>query len=204
MQASPADHSVEKPVPTLQSKTPKKRIAEVTQDRPKTAPKQVQEPEKVTTGEEGIEPEKPEITKTETPSTEAEIEPDQITGTDDKVPLDQIHESWNTIKSKVGKHNRRTEALLNTAKLVGIKDNQIILSFSSELLKDMMEKEGNIILTTDILEEVFGKPLYVKCIVTTSPSDKMVENIKFEEDGMVSTATRDLGGRISKAEQIDP
>jgi hypothetical protein len=68
----------------------------------------------------------------------------------------------------------------------------------------MMEKEGNIILTTDILEEVFGKSLYVKCIVTTSPSDKMVENIKFEEDGMVSTATRDLGGRISKAEQIDP
>lgn len=204
MQSSPVDHPVEKSVPTLQSKTPKKRTVEVTQDRPKPVTKQVQEPEKATALEEGTEPEKPETVKTEAPPIDLEKTPDQIAGTDDKVPLDQIHESWNTIKSKVGKHNRRTEALLNTAKLIGIKDNQIILSFSSELLKDMMEKEGNIILTTDILEEVFGKPLYVKCIVTTNPSDKMVENIKFEEDGMVSTATRDLGGRISKAEQIDP
>jgi hypothetical protein len=60
----------------------------------------------------------------------------------------------------VKKHNPRTEGLLNTAKLAGIKDNTLILGFSSDTLKGMMEKEGNITLTTDILEEVFGQPFH--------------------------------------------
>jgi hypothetical protein len=99
----------------------------------------------------------------------------------------------------VKKHNPRTEGLLNTAKLAGIKDNTLILGFSSDTLKGMMEKEGNITLTADILEEVFGQPLQVKCIVTSHDGSSIPENLQIDKDGMVGTATRDLGGKISSA-----
>jgi len=80
--------------------------------------------------------------------------------------------------------------------------NTLILGFTSDTLKGMMEKEGNLTLTSDILEEVFGQPMLVKCIVTSHQGSALPKNIKIEKDGMVGTATRDLGGKISSAEEI--
>jgi DNA polymerase-3 subunit gamma/tau len=120
-----------------------------------------------------------------------------------KISISEIHQAWQVIKDRVGQHNRRTEGLLNTAKLTGVDGNTLILGFSSDTLKNMMSKEGNITLTADILEEVLGQPMSVKCIVTTYQGSALPKNIKIEKDGMVSTATRDLGGKISSAEEIE-
>jgi DNA polymerase-3 subunit gamma/tau len=119
-----------------------------------------------------------------------------------KISLNQIHHEWAKVKSKVGKHNPRTEGLLNTSKLAGMKGNSLILGFSSETLKEMMEKEGNITLTMDILEEIFGQQIMVSCIVTTRQGSTLPEDLDIDTDGMVSTATRDLGGKISKSEEL--
>jgi DNA polymerase III subunit gamma/tau len=117
----------------------------------------------------------------------------------EEITLNEVKRAWGKIKAMVKKHNPRTEGLLNTSKLAGIKDNTLILGFSSDTLKGMMEKEGNITLTADILEEVFGQPLQVKCIVTSHDSSSIPENLQIDKDGMVGTATRDLGGKISSA-----
>ena len=103
----------------------------------------------------------------------------------------------------VGQHNRRTEGLLNSANIAGLRENTLFLGFSSETLKNMMEKERNLNLTADILEETFGRAILVKCIVTTSQTSSMPNDLKIDQDGMVGTATRDLGGKISKAEEIE-
>jgi hypothetical protein len=103
----------------------------------------------------------------------------------------------------VGKHNPRTEGLLNSSKLTGLKESTLYLGFSSDTLKGMMEKEGNITLTSDILEEFFGKPMFIKCIVTTRQGSAIPEDVEIEKDGMVGTATRDLGGKISSAEEAE-
>ena len=120
-----------------------------------------------------------------------------------QITISEVHEAWQEIKDRVGRHNRRTEGLLNTAKLTGMDGDALILGFSSDTLKNMMDKEGNITLTADILEEVFGQAMSVKCIVTSHQGNPLPKNIKIEKDGMVSTATRDLGGKISSAEEID-
>ena len=120
-----------------------------------------------------------------------------------QITISEVHEAWQEIKDRVGRHNRRTEGLLNTAKLTGMDGDALILGFSSDTLKNMMDKEGNITLTADILEEVFGQAMSVKCIVTSHQGNALPKNIKIEKDGMVSTATRDLGGKISSAEEID-
>jgi DNA polymerase-3 subunit gamma/tau len=115
-----------------------------------------------------------------------------------ELSLTVVQQSWGKIKAMVKKHNPRTEGLLNTAKLVGLKANKLILGFSSSILKDMMEKEGNITLTLDILEEVLGRPVLIECIVSTYEGSSIPGDLNIEQDGMVSTATRDLGGRISR------
>ncbi len=119
----------------------------------------------------------------------------------DDLSINAIQASWVKIKSMVGKHNPRTEGLLNSVRMTNIKDKTLILGFSSQTLRDMMEKEGNINLTTDILEEVFGEPMSIKCIVTSQEVNMVPEDLDIEKDGMVSTATRDLGGKISSAEE---
>ena len=44
--------------------------------------------------------------------------------------------------------------------------------------------------------------MLVKCIVTSHQGSTLPKNIKIDKDGMVGTATRDLGGKISNAEEI--
>jgi DNA polymerase-3 subunit gamma/tau len=118
-----------------------------------------------------------------------------------EITINEVKRAWGKIKAMVKKHNPRTEGLVNTAKLAGIKDNTLILGFSSDTLKGMMEKEGNITLTTDILEEVFGQHLQIKCIVTSHDGSSIPEDLQIDKDGMVGTATRDLGGKISSAKK---
>ena len=118
----------------------------------------------------------------------------------EEITMVEVNQSWRKIKTMVGRHNPRTEALLNTSRLTGMNENTLILGFSSETLKQMMEKEGNLNLASDILEEVFGRPMLIKCIVSTHQASSLPEDIKIEKDSMVDTATRDLGGKITKAD----
>lgn len=120
-------------------------------------------------------------------------------GTD--ISLSKIQSSWREIKGMVKQHNPRTEGLLNSCKLTGVRGNTLILGFMSETLKEMMDKQGNLNLLSDILSEVMGQPMLVKCIVTTKEGGSVPPDLQIEQDGMVSTATRDLGGRINSAQE---
>ena len=129
------------------------------------------------------------------------VESEELTEPGENISITDIQTAWPSIKAKVKKHNPRTEGLLNTAKLSGLKDNILVLGFSSDTLKVMMEKESNLTLTTDILEEVFGQPMFIECAVTTHEGSRIPDHIKIDQDGMVGTATRDLGGKISSAKE---
>ena len=153
---------------------------------------------------------KPKLTESEPPASEVKeqdssedlktlIKVEKIEG---QISINDVHQVWNEIRRRVKQHNPRTEGLLNTSKLTGVDGNTLILGFSSDTLKVMMEKEGNITLTSDILEEVLGQPMLVKCIVTSHQGSTLPKNIKIDKDGMVGTATRDLGGKISNAKEI--
>jgi DNA polymerase III subunit gamma/tau len=137
------------------------------------------------------------------PKEETDIEKAEKHQPAEEMTIHDIQRSWPQIKAKVGKHNPRTEALLNSSKLTGLKENTLYLGFTSDTLKGMMEKEGNITLTSDILEEFYGKPMFIKCIVTTRQGSALPEDVDIEKDGMVGTATRDLGGKISSAEEAE-
>ncbi|KUK46136.1 MAG: dnaX [Anaerolinea thermophila] len=148
------------------------------------------------------EPEQPVADDVEPEESEVVQPPTNIKKIEGPISISDVHQAWNEIRARVKQHNPRTEGLLNTSKLTGVDGNTLILGFTSDTLKGMMEKEGNLTLTSDILEEVFGQPMLVKCIVTSHQGSALPKNIKIEKDGMVGTATRDLGGKISSAEEI--
>lgn len=194
---SPSQHK-EKPVETYRetvndSTPPEKTIPVVSE--PKSEPVKQEEPIQTP----------PE--KSDPIPDEEKIIPDKSTSKENthqgEITLADVNQSWRKVKAMVGRHNPRTEALLNTSKLTGMKDNTLILGFSSETLKQMMEKEGNLNLASDILEEVFGRPMPIKCIISTHQASSLPEDIKIEKDSMVDTATRDLGGKITKADPAE-
>lgn len=132
---------------------------------------------------------------------EKKVEAENLSPSGDEITISDIQKAWTKIKALVKQHNPRTEGLLNTSKLAGVRDNTLILGFSSDTLKGMMEKEANITLATDILEEVFGQPMLVRCIVSTHEGSPIPEDLQIDKDGVVNAATRDLGGRISSAKE---
>jgi DNA polymerase-3 subunit gamma/tau len=193
--APPVTQPKPKPIPTSTSAAkPDEPAAEMQQATELESQEEAPREEKATTP--------PETEKPAEEPTEPESQPDtpKVEG---ELSFDAIHKSWRKIKAMVGKHNPRTEGLLNTSKLTGLKGNTLILGFSSETLQQMMEKEGNMNLTADILEEVLGRPMAVKCIVSSHQSGGLPNNVVIDKDGMVSTATRDLGGEITDAKEAE-
>ena len=182
-----------RPQPKPKPEPVKKAEASLPDAGPKSAPQTGQTPD---------EPEEasPEAA---TPREELPDQAEKTTPPAGNVTLSDIHKQWRKVKALVGKHNPRTEGLLNTSKLAGLKDNTLILGFSSDTLKQMMEKSGNLTLTCDILEEVFGQAIGVTCIVSTHQGGVLPEDIEIENDGMVGTATRDLGGKITDAKEAN-
>jgi len=175
-------------------KTAKKTT--IDEDKPPSATKETKEEEAAPTEAKKVQEEDQPVEKNEPQETDKPRESEEIT-------IHNVQHSWAKIKSMVGRHNPRTEGLLNSSKLAGLKENTLYLGFSSDTLKGMMEKEGNLTLTADILEEVFGRSIQIKCIVTTRQGSTLPEDVEIDKDGMVSTATRDLGGKISSAEEAE-
>lgn len=110
--------------------------------------------------------------------------------------LKTIQEKWMLVKETVKKENPITEALLNSSRLMGMHNDSLIISFSSDLLKDKMMAGKNINLTTKVMKQVFGKELRLECMVGNQSKIDNKPNFDFSSDGMVGTATRDLGAEI--------
>ena len=204
---TPVKETPKRSVSSYQKETQVKPSPEIPPDEPPHEEPVQEEKELAPEEDVSISPEQPVVEKEVSPAEEAEDKTEETEPPEkpsqEEVTMVDVSQSWRKIKAMVGRHNPRTEALLNTSKLAGMKENTLILGFSSDTLKVMMEKEGNLNLASDILEEVFGRPMLIKCIVSTHQSSNLPQDIKIEKDSMVDTATRDLGGKITKAETDD-
>ena len=120
----------------------------------------------------------------------------EVTNSGTGLNLKKIQQNWKTVKEMVRQTNPRTEGLLNSSRLAGYQNETVILSFTSELVKNMMINENNIGILKQVLKQVFGKDLKVKCINGSQSMNLPDNDVNYDSDGMVGTATRDLGGEI--------
>ena len=99
------------------------------------------------------------------------------------------------------------QALLNSCRPLGLEEGAFVIGFSSDLLREKMEKERNISVVQEAFEEVYGRRLRVRCVLSKSwqrssgTSDALPP---MDDDGMVATAIRELGGEVVDVDQWPP
>lgn len=109
------------------------------------------------------------------------------------VDLRTISASWRQVLSIVRKENLHTEALINSGKLLGVKDGVLYLGLS-EVLKSKMEKGQNLEIFQNALAKALQVDVPVRCVVSAGKGGSIPPDL--ESDGMVAAALRDLGGEI--------
>jgi len=135
----------------------------------------------------------PEEQPAEAKATPAGSPPDQAQPR--AVTQQEMQHNWQRIRALVRRRNSLTEAALNSCRYM-VRDNILVLSFSSEVVKLKMDTEENINLLREALQSVLGLSLPVRCVLSGSKSAQpggLEEDV--DGDGMVGTAL-DLGGKI--------
>jgi hypothetical protein len=102
--------------------------------------------------------------------------------------------------------NPQTQALLNSCRPLGLEGGHLVLGFSSDLLREKMEKGHNLTLVRQALEEVFGQPVGIRCVLLKAwtPDAEEEPPPAMEEGGMVATAVRDLGAQVVDVKPVAP
>jgi F0F1-type ATP synthase delta subunit len=107
------------------------------------------------------------------------------------VTLEQVAKAWKQISAAI-KSNMSLGALLNSCKLLELKNNTLTLGFSSDILRTKADTPEQIEAIRNAIAEVLNAKLSVKCVVSnakhSAPADVKV-------DGMVAAALR-KGGEI--------
>ena len=103
-----------------------------------------------------------------------------------------ILQHWKEILACVRETNKATQALLNSCKPLGIKDNHLVLSFGSDTIRDKMEGGDHIQICQDVIEKVIGVKMQVLCIVGGKDQSDLPEGV--DPNGLVASVVRDLGG----------
>ena len=114
-----------------------------------------------------------------------------------KVELSLIQSKWREIKESVRQINAKSEALINSANLLGVNENTIILSFNSEIVKNMMLGDKHIENLVEAVRLVIGKTMKIRCVYGKQAANNLLNNVDIDSDGMVGTAMRDLGGELT-------
>jgi DNA polymerase-3 subunit gamma/tau len=125
---------------------------------------------------------------------------EKSSGTEQK-PL-TVLQHWKEVVERVRDINPATQGILNSCKPLGIKENQLVLSFRSEAIKEKMEGGDHLDICQDVIEKVIGVRLPVLCIVGGKDQSGLPDGV--DPNGLVAAVVRDLGGTIvSNGDQSD-
>jgi DNA polymerase-3 subunit gamma/tau len=116
--------------------------------------------------------------------------PDKSTGSGQK-PL-TVLQQWKDILERVRDTSPSTQGILNSSKPLGIKDNQLVLSFRSDAIKEKMEKGDHLQICQEVIEKIVGVKIPILCIVGGKDQSDLPDGV--DPNGLVASAVRDLGG----------
>jgi len=112
--------------------------------------------------------------------------------TSDMLSLDQVAQSWKQIRGIIKPENPTLDGLLNSCKLLEVKDGTLFLGFASELLCSKMDKPEQIEIARKAIAQVMGVNIAIHCVVTNAKKNTPPD---LKQDGMVATALQ-AGGEI--------
>jgi DNA polymerase-3 subunit gamma/tau len=118
-----------------------------------------------------------------------------------------VLDSWRDVLAAARRQDPRTQALLNSCRPLGIEAGTLVIGFSSDLLREKMEKGHNLSMVSEAFHEILGLPLGVRCVLTDRWQHEGITDEApppVEDGGMVSTAMRDLGAQVVDFENLPP
>ena len=117
----------------------------------------------------------------------------------------QISERWKEILAAAYQYDPRTQALLNSCKPLGLDKGSLVLGFSSDLLREKMEKGHSLSFVQRALQDVFNVGIEVRCVLADGwGAGGMSETLPVEDGGIVATAMQDLGAQVVDVRRLPP
>ncbi len=113
---------------------------------------------------------------------------------EDALTNQRLDKSWNLVLAQLRGQNPSLYGLVNSVRSRSMKGNTLILGLTGEALKIRLEDPANLDLLRKVLRQVMGKEIYVQVVLTTATKNKPPDEV--DNDGMVASALRDLGGEI--------
>lgn len=126
---------------------------------------------------------------------EAAADETDAAGKGDGVTTQDILAAWSRIRAEVKARRSQAEALLNSQRLVQVKNGTLVLGFQSETLKSKMENPENIEVTRRVIQNLLNADIPIQCIVVVSKGATGAADAAIEPDGLVNTALN-LGGKL--------
>jgi DNA polymerase-3 subunit gamma/tau len=122
------------------------------------------------------------------------------------VTFQLVIDHWKEILAAARRRDPRTQALLNSCRPMGLETGVLVLGFASDLLREKMEKGHSLSLAREALEEVLGIPIEVRSALTSGQAAALgdASPATVQDDGMVATALRDLGGQVVDVKPVLP
>jgi DNA polymerase-3 subunit gamma/tau len=108
------------------------------------------------------------------------------------ITLDQLTKAWKQIRALIKPQNPSLDGLLNSCRLLEVKNGILVIGFQSELLRSKVDMPEQIEIARKAILEVCGGDLSVKCVVTNA---KQAPPPDVKADGMVAAALK-AGGEI--------
>jgi len=103
--------------------------------------------------------------------------------------------SWSAIRTEVKLRRTQAEALLNSQKLLQVKNGVLLLGFPSEVLRSKMELPENIEVTRRVIQNLLQVEMPIQCVLVTDKGATISSKDESEPNGLVDAAIN-LGGKL--------
>lgn len=101
---------------------------------------------------------------------------------------------WQALLGMVRQINPKAYGVLNSCKSHYLHGDELILNFASDIVKMQMEKVENLEAVRSALNQLLHREVAVRAFVDAAKRDAIPPGV--DNDGMVASALRDLGGEI--------
>jgi DNA polymerase-3 subunit gamma/tau len=132
------------------------------------------------------------------PVSSAEVKPvkpvkeDSLAVPEPTITFAQVAKAWKQICAAVKSDSMNLNALLNSGHPMGVKNGELVIGFTSEILRAKADTPEQIEIIRKAMTQILGGELAVKCVVSNAKNSNRAD---VKADGMVAAALKH-GGEI--------
>ena len=147
--------------PQQSEQQPAERAEQASQQRTETQPAQESAPESA---------KEPAQQSAQEPAQESAKEPAQQSAQEHAVDVaEQVRSQWSNLRAAVGRRNKVAEIMLAEARVLGFRDDTLILGHTTGALAERINSPSNNDAIVAVLKEELRRDIKVNCIIGTNP-----------------------------------